>query len=66
MLASDILNRNLSRAYRMVRGIHAGNVWVNTCRAVSPLAPFGRHGLSGQGREGGMAAALDHTTVKTV
>ena len=30
------------------------------------IAPFGGHGLSGHGREGGMAAALDYTTVKTV
>ena len=35
-------------------------------RQVSPIAPFGGHGLSGHGREGGMAAALDYTTVKTV
>lgn len=65
-LASGVFTRNLSRAHRMVRGIRAGIVWVNTYRAVSPIAPFGGHGLSGQGREGGMAAALDYTTVKTV
>lgn len=65
-LASGVFTRNLSRAHRMVRSIRAGIVWVNTYRAVSPIAPFGGHGLSGQGREGGMAAALDYTTVKTV
>ncbi|MFD1880615.1 aldehyde dehydrogenase [Paracoccus pacificus] len=65
-LASGVFTRDLSRAHRMIRGIHAGIVWVNTYRAVSPIAPFGGHGLSGQGREGGMAAALDYTTVKTV
>jgi len=65
-LASGIFTRSLTRAHRMVRGIRAGIVWVNTYRAVSPIAPFGGHGLSGQGREGGMAAALDYTTVKTV
>jgi len=65
-LASGVFTRNLSRAHRMVRGIRAGIVWVNTYRAVSPIAPFGGHGLSGHGREGGLAAALDYTTVKTV
>ena len=65
-LASGVFTRSLSRAHRMIRGIRAGIVWVNTYRAVSPLAPFGGHGLSGHGREGGLAAALDFTTVKTV
>jgi (Z)-2-((N-methylformamido)methylene)-5-hydroxybutyrolactone dehydrogenase len=65
-LASGIFTRSLTRAHRMIRGIRAGIVWVNTYRAVSPIAPFGGHGLSGHGREGGMAAALDYTTVKTV
>ena len=65
-LASGVFTRSLTRAHRMIRLIRAGIVWVNTYRAVSPIAPFGGHGLSGHGREGGMAAALDYTTVKTV
>ena len=65
-LASGVFTRNLTRAHRMIRGLRAGIVWVNTYRAVSPIAPFGGHGLSGRGREGGMAAALDYTTVKAV
>lgn len=65
-LASGVFTRDLTRAHRMIRGIRAGVVWVNTYRAVSPIAPFGGHGLSGHGREGGLAATLDYTTVKTV
>lgn len=65
-LASGVFTRDLTRAHRMVRGLRAGIVWVNTYRAVSPIAPFGGQGLSGHGREGGIAAALDYTTVKTV
>lgn len=65
-LASGVFTRNLTRAHRMIKGIRAGIVWVNTYRAVSPIAPFGGHGLSGHGREGGMAAALEYTSVKTV
>ena len=65
-LASGVFTRSVTRAHRMIRGIRAGIVWVNTYRAVSPIAPFGGHGLSGHGREGGMAAALDYTKVKAV
>ncbi|MFS4580230.1 aldehyde dehydrogenase [Phaeobacter sp. C3_T13_0] len=65
-LASGVFTRDLTRAHRMIRGIRAGIVWVNTYRAVSPIAPFGGHGLSGHGREGGLEAALDYTKVKTV
>lgn len=65
-LASGVFTQNLTRAHRMIRAIRAGIVWVNTYRAVSPIAPFGGHGLSGHGREGGLQAALDYTKVKTV
>ncbi len=65
-LASGLFTRDLTRAHRMIRAIRAGIVWVNTYRAVSPIAPFGGHGLSGHGREGGIEAALDYTTVKAV
>ncbi|WP_425038641.1 aldehyde dehydrogenase [Primorskyibacter sp. S187A] len=65
-LASGVFTRDLTRAHRMIRGIRAGIVWVNTYRAVSPIAPFGGHGLSGHGREGGLQAALDYTRTKAV
>ena len=65
-LASGVFTRDLARAHRMSKGIHAGIVWLNTYRAVSPIAPFGGYGLSGHGREGGMAAVLDYTRTKTV
>ena len=65
-LAAGVFTKDLTRAHRMIRGIQAGIVWVNTYRAVSPMAPFGGHGLSGHGREGGMQAALDYTKVKAV
>ncbi|MGV1950181.1 aldehyde dehydrogenase [Agrobacterium vitis] len=65
-LASGVFTQNLTRAHRMIRALRAGVVWVNTYRAVSPIAPFGGFGLSGHGREGGMAAVLDYTRTKTV
>ena len=65
-LASGVFTQNLTRAHRLIKRIHAGVVWVNTYRAVSPIAPFGGYGMSGHGREGGLAAALDYTRTKTV
>ncbi|MEO1108128.1 MAG: aldehyde dehydrogenase [Pseudomonadota bacterium] len=65
-LASGLFTQNLTRAHRMIRAIRSGIVWVNTYRAVSPIAPFGGQGLSGHGREGGLQAALDYTKIKSV
>ncbi|MFC6486357.1 aldehyde dehydrogenase [Nitratireductor sp. GCM10026969] len=65
-LAAGVFTRELARAHRMMRRIRAGVVWVNTYRAVSPIAPFGGFGLSGHGREGGIEAALEYTQLKTV
>ena len=63
-LASGVFTANLGRAHRMIRGIKAGIVWVNTYRAVSPIVPFGGYGRSGLGREGGLESILDYTRTK--
>ncbi|MBH2846989.1 aldehyde dehydrogenase family protein, partial [Serratia marcescens] len=65
-LAAGIFTQNLTRAHRVTRRLRVGVVWLNTYRAVSPLAPFGGYGKSGFGREGGVDAALEYTTSKTV
>lgn len=65
-LASGLFTKDLTRAHRMIKGLEAGVVWVNTYRAVSPIAPVGGHGLSGHGREAGSQAILDYTKIKTV
>jgi acyl-CoA reductase-like NAD-dependent aldehyde dehydrogenase len=65
-LASGVFTRDLARAHRLIRRIHAGIVWVNTYRAVSPLMPFGGYGHSGLGREGGAEAMLEYSRVKSV
>lgn len=65
-LAAGLFTKDLTRAHRMIRALRSGIVWVNTYRAVSPIAPFGGTKLSGHGREGGLAAALDYTRTKTV
>ncbi|MGF6265563.1 acyl-CoA reductase-like NAD-dependent aldehyde dehydrogenase [Paraburkholderia youngii] len=65
-LAAGIFTTSLTRAHRVSKRVRSGIVWINTYRAVSPLVPFGGFGLSGHGREGGMAAALEYTTTKSV
>ncbi|WP_312141096.1 aldehyde dehydrogenase [Pantoea septica] len=65
-LAAGVFTQNLARAHRVTKVLRSGVVWINTYRMVSPLAPFGGYGLSGHGREGGMEAALEFTTTKTV
>lgn len=65
-LASGVFTRDLTRAHRLIRRIRAGIVWVNTYRAISPIAPFGGFGLSGLGREGGAASIRDYTRSKAV
>lgn len=65
-LAAGVFTRELARSHRVVGAIRAGVVWVNTYRAVSPMAPFGGHGLSGLGREGGAETVLEYTRTKAV
>jgi (Z)-2-((N-methylformamido)methylene)-5-hydroxybutyrolactone dehydrogenase len=65
-LASGVFTQNLARAHRVAGKIRAGVVWINTYRAISPMAPFGGFGLSGYGREGGAESILDYTRTKSV
>ena len=65
-LAAGIFTRNTARALRMSRRIKAGIVWVNTYRAISPIAEFGGMKNSGYGRESGFQALWDYTRPKTV
>jgi len=65
-LGAGIFTENLARAHRVSAKIRSGILWINTYRAVSPIAPFGGFGHSGFGREAGMEAVLDYTRTKTV
>lgn len=64
--AAGVFTQNLGRAHRLAKSIRAGVVWVNTYRAVSPVAPFGGNGLTGYGREGGLDAIRDYTRTKSI
>lgn len=65
-LAAGIFTRDGARALRMSRAVRAGIVWVNTYRAISPVAEFGGMKGSGYGRESGFQAMYDYTRPKTV
>lgn len=64
-LASGVFTSDVARAHRVSARLRAGICWVNTYRAISPIAPFGGYNKSGYGREGGLEAVLDYTRTKT-
>lgn len=64
-LGSGVFTQNLARAHRVSSRLKAGICWINTYRAVSPIAPFGGVNQSGYGREAGIEAVLDYTRTKT-
>ena len=64
-LGSGVFSNNLARAHRVSSRIRSGITWVNTYRAISPIAPFGGFNESGYGREAGTEAILDYTRTKT-
>ena len=64
-LGSGIFTNNLARAHRVSKNVQAGICWVNTYRAVSPIAPFGGFNQSGYGREAGLESVLDYTRTIT-
>ena len=65
-LAAGIFTRDSARSLRVANAVRAGIVWVNTYRAVSPIAEFGGVKGSGYGRESGFQAMYDYTRPKTV
>jgi aldehyde dehydrogenase (NAD+) len=64
-LGSGLFTQDVARALRVSKRLRAGICWVNTYRAVSPIAPFGGFNQSGYGREAGQEAILDYTRTKT-
>ena len=64
-LGSGVFTQNVARAHRVSSRIRSGITWVNTYRAISPIAPFGGFNQSGYGREAGKDAILDYTRTKT-
>ncbi len=64
-LGAGVFTQNVARAHRVSGRLKAGICWVNTYRAVSPIAPFGGFNQSGYGREAGIDVVYDYTRTKT-
>ncbi|PXY35704.1 aldehyde dehydrogenase [Prauserella flavalba] len=65
-LAGAVWTKDVHRAHRVAARLRAGTVWVNAYRVVAPSVPFGGYGLSGVGRENGVAAIEQYTQTKSV
>ena len=65
-LGAGVFTSNVARAHRVSGAIRSGIVWVNTYRAISPIAPFGGFRQSGYGREAGINAIYDYTRTKSI
>lgn len=65
-LSGSVWTQNLGRALRVVKGMRAGVLSVNSSHSVHTEAPFGGYKKSGFGREMGMLAAQLYTEVKSV
>jgi (Z)-2-((N-methylformamido)methylene)-5-hydroxybutyrolactone dehydrogenase len=64
--AAGVFTRDGGRAMRLARSMHAGVVYVNTYRVISPAVPFGGNGETGYGRESSIESLLDYSRPKTV
>ncbi|HVW69674.1 MAG TPA: NAD-dependent succinate-semialdehyde dehydrogenase [Steroidobacteraceae bacterium] len=65
-LAAYAFTHSAHRADRLVEGIEAGNLSINTLEASVAETPFGGVKESGYGREGGAEGLLNYTIVKNI
>jgi betaine-aldehyde dehydrogenase len=65
-LACGVWSRDFKKAWRVVRRMKAGSVWVNTYRQNSVSTPFGGFKQSGIGRERGAQGLRQYQQIKSV
>ncbi|MGA0542350.1 aldehyde dehydrogenase [Neotabrizicola sp. VNH66] len=65
-LAASVWTRDLDRALRMGRDLHAGTVSINTVDALSAMTPFGGIKQSGFGRDLSLHSFDKYTALKTI
>ncbi len=64
-LASGVWTANLARAHRMIKGLHAGVVHVNTYGGTDNTVPLGGVKQSGNGHDKSLHALAKYTDLKT-
>ncbi len=65
-LAAGVWTQDIRRAHRVAQQLQVGTVWINAYRIVSHASPMGGVKRSGYGRENGVQAIYEFTTVKSV
>jgi phenylacetaldehyde dehydrogenase len=64
-LGASIWTRDISCVHRFIKGLHAGNVWVNVHNVLDVALPFGGVKDSGVGHDLGEESVLAHTRIKS-
>ena len=65
-LAGAVWSRDVSRAQRLARRVHAGTMWVNDVAVLADFVPFGGYKESGIGREFGDEGLKAYTQTKVI
>jgi betaine-aldehyde dehydrogenase len=65
-LSAGIWTRDITRAHRFAKQVHAGVIWINTFNMFNAASPFGGYKQSGYGREMGRHALDLYTQIKSV
>jgi acyl-CoA reductase-like NAD-dependent aldehyde dehydrogenase len=65
-LAAAVWTKDVKKAHRIARGLHAGTVWINTYHPLDPASPFGGYKQSGHGTDLGRHAIDLYTQTKSV
>ena len=65
-LAGAVWSRDVARAQRLARRVHAGTMWVNDVAVLADFVPFGGYKSSGIGREFGDEGLRSYTQTKVI
>jgi betaine-aldehyde dehydrogenase len=65
-LAGGVFTKDINRAFRVVKGLRAGIIWVNSSQPCFNQLPWGGYKQSGFGRELGKYAVEEYTQLKQV
>jgi betaine-aldehyde dehydrogenase len=65
-LSAGLWTRDITRAHRFAKEVHAGVIWINTFNMFNAASPFGGYKQSGYGREMGRHAIDLYTQIKSV